>query len=371
MTVPMIDLRAQYLQIKDEVDAAVAEVFCSQGFVGGPKVTALEEAVQAYLGTGYAVAVASGTDALILALRAAGIGPGDEVLTSPFSFFATAGAIANVGAVPTFADIEPDNYNLDPALIEASLTPRTRALMPVHLYGQCADMEAIGAIAKKHNLMVIEDAAQSFGARCNGGMACLLGTASAISFYPTKNLGGAGDGGMIVCQDETLAAQLRLLRAHGAGATYYHSIVGTNSRLDALQAAVLLVKLRYLDEWNEQRRLRAGYYTRALRELPEVIVPAEAPGNSHIYHQYVVRMPRRDDALTLFRKRGIGCAVFYPLPLHRQDCFRHLGYDEAAFPQSNRACQEVLALPMYAEITPDQQDQVIAAIKDHLAGTAA
>lgn len=367
----MIDLRAQYLQIREEVDAAVAEVFCSQGFVGGPKVDALETAIREYLGGGHAVAVASGTDALILALRAVGIGPGDEVLTSPFSFFATAGAIANVGAIPTFADIEPLAYNLDTALIERNLTPRTRAIMPVHLYGQCADMSAITALAKKYNLMIIEDAAQSLGARCNGEMACRLGAASAISFYPTKNLGGAGDGGMIVCEDESLAAQLRLLRAHGAGATYYHTIVGTNSRLDAIQAAVLLVKLRHLDRWNEQRRQRAAYYTRVLAQFPEITVPVETPGNTHIYHQYVIRIPRRDAALRLFRSRSIGCAVFYPLPLHRQDCFRHLGYKQDEFPQSNRACEEVLALPMYPELTPDQQDQVINTVKDHLAGHTA
>jgi dTDP-4-amino-4,6-dideoxygalactose transaminase len=362
----MIDLRAQYQRIKDEVDAAVAEVFATQGFVGGPKIDSFEQSVTTYLGGGHAVAVASGTDALLLALKAAGIQSGDEVITTPFSFFATAGAIVNAGATPVFADIDPITFNISPEKVAARITPNTRALMPVHLYGQCADMDALRSIARQHHLAIIEDAAQSFGARYKGAMAGLLGDLAAVSFYPTKNLGGAGDGGMVVASDAAVAANLRLLRSHGAGSTYYHTIVGTNSRLDAIQAAVLLVKLKYLDKWNEQRRLIAEYYTANLKDLPGVTCPTEMDGNYHIYHQYVVRVPRRDAACEYFRGKRVGCAVFYPLPLHRQECFRHYGYDEDALPEASRACREVLALPMYAELTRDQQDLVIETLRGHV-----
>ncbi|HPC15619.1 MAG TPA: DegT/DnrJ/EryC1/StrS family aminotransferase [Candidatus Hydrogenedentes bacterium] len=368
MPVPMIDLRAQYRRIKPDLDAAVAEVFETQGFVGGPNVEKLEEGIASYLGAGAAIACASGTDALLLSLKALGIGPGDEVITTPFTFFATAGAIANVGAKPVFADIRPRCFTINPECIEPLVTPRTKAIIPVHLYGQCADMEAIHAIAARHGLTVIEDAAQALGAKRHSRPACTLAPMAAISFYPTKNLGGAGDGGMVIAQDAALAERVRLLRAHGAGTTYIHAIVGTNSRLDALQAAVLNVKRAHLDEWNAERRARAAYYTERFAEVPEVTVPVECPGNFHVYHQYVIRLPRRDEARDLFRARGVGCAVFYPLPLHLQECFRYLGYSERDCPHAVQASREVLALPMFPELTPEQQDEVVALVKEHLAG---
>ncbi len=367
MPVPMIDLRAQYRRIKTEIDAAVAEVFETQGFVGGINIDRLEKGIEAYLGVGCAIAVASGTDALLLSLKAMGVGPGDEVITTPFTFFATAGAIANLGAKPVFADIRPDCFTIDPDAIEALVTPQTKAIVPVHLYGQCADMDPINAIASKYGLAVLEDAAQALGARDKGRPACTLAPMAAISFYPTKNLGGAGDGGMVVTQDAALAQRVRLLRAHGAGTTYIHTIVGTNSRLDALQAALLNVKLPHLDQWNAERRAQAAYYAERFAEIPEVIPPVERAGNFHVYHQYVIRLPHRDAARDLLRARGIGCAVFYPLALHMQECFRYLGYEEKDCTHAAQACREVLALPMYPELTPDQQDEVVAAIKEHLA----
>lgn len=367
MPVPMIDLGAQYKRIKPEIDAAVAEVFESQGFVGGPKVQALETAVAKFVGSPHAIAVASGTDALLLLLKAIGVKGDDEVITTPFSFFATAGAIANVGARPVFVDIDPGSYNLDVNQVEMAITAKTRAIIPVHLYGQCADMSPIMDTAARHGLNVIEDAAQAFGAKYHGTSATIIGHGAAVSFYPTKNLGGAGDGGMVITRDDVIAERVRMLRAHGADTTYYHRIVGTNSRLDALQAAVLLVKLQYLAQWNEERRARAAYYSERLADVDGVIVPKESHGNYHVWHQYVVRLPKRDEAKRLFQERGIGCSVFYPVPLHLQECFEYLGYGEKDCPEAAQASREVLALPMFAELTDDQQDEVISAIKDHVA----
>ena len=367
MPVPMLDLSAQYHRIKDEINAAVAEVFETQGFVGGPKVEGLEAAIARYLGGGHAVGVASGTDALLLLLKALCIGSGDEVVTTAFSFFATAGAIANAGATPIFVDIEPDTFNIDTSQIEARATSRTRVLLPVHAFGQCADMDPIMEIASTHGLLVIEDAAQALGARYNGRPACALGNAAALSFYPTKNLGGAGDGGMAITQDETMAERVGLLRAHGAGTTYYHSIVGTNSRLDALQAAVVLAKLKYLDGWNDERRAHAAYYNERFAEVPEVTAPLELEGNRHVYHQYVIRLPERDAAREFLAGKGIGCAVFYPVPLPEQECFKYLGYKKEDCPEAGRASAEVLALPIYPELTREQQDEVVDTVKEFLA----
>lgn len=366
MKVPMLDLRAQYQCIKPEIDAAVREIFETQTFVGGSKVEGLEHAIQEYVGAKRALAVASGTDALLLLLRGMNLCPGDEVITTTFSFFATAGAISNAGAKPVFVDIDPVTYNIDVTQIESQITERTRAIIPVHLYGQCADMDPIMEIANRRNLRVIEDSAQSLGAKYKGRCACTLGDAAAISFYPTKNLGGAGDGGMVVTNNQDMSERVALLRAHGADATYFHVIVGTNSRLDALQAAVLLVKLRYLDMWNEKRRACAAYYTRNLQDFDEVQLPVETPGNYHVYHQYVIRVPRRDVLRDRLRKEGIGCSIFYPLPLHQQKCFQDLGYRVEDCPQAARAAQEVLALPIYPELTFTQQDMVLEVIKAHL-----
>jgi dTDP-4-amino-4,6-dideoxygalactose transaminase len=362
----MLDLKAQYASIKDEIDAVVADVFAAQQFRGGPHSEAFESAMATYVGVPHAIGVASGTDALYLALKALDLGQGDEVITSPFTFFATAGAIVNAGGTPIFADIDPVTYTIDPQSVTARITNRTRAIMPVHLYGQCADMDSLRAIASRHALPLIEDAAQAIGAKYKNIPAGALGLMAAFSFYPTKNLGAAGEGGMILTSDDDMAQKLRMLRCHGASATYVHQIVGTNSHLHALQAAVLNVKLRHLDDWNAARRQRAHHYNQALSEIPGIVIPVERPDCWHVYHQYVVRVPHRDACRKYFSERGIGCGVFYPLPLHRQECFA--GLDPAAqCPEADRAAQEVLALPMYAELPQAHQDEVIAALRNHLA----
>jgi dTDP-4-amino-4,6-dideoxygalactose transaminase len=367
MPVPMLDLKAQYAAIKDEVDAAVEDVLTAQIFRGGPKVEGFEKAIAAYVGAPYALGVASGTDALYLPLKALNLAPGDEVITTPFTFFATAGAIVNAGGTPVFVDIDPVTFDIDTNQIEAKITPRTRAIVPVHLYGQCADMDPILAIASRHRLVVIEDAAQAIGAKYKGRPACSMGHAAGISFYPTKNLGAAGEGGMVAGTDAKIIDTVRLLRAHGGGKTYYHEIVGTNSHLHTIQAAILAVKLRHLDAWNEQRRANAAYYNRRLADCPEARIPVELPDRYHVYHQYVVRLPQRDKAKALFQQRGIGCGVFYPLPLHHQRCFAHLGCGAAHCPEADRASEEVLALPIFPELKPEQLEEVVSAIKDHLA----
>ena len=371
MPVPMLDLKAQYAQIKHEIDAAVAEVFATQQFRDGPVVEAFEARMAAYLGAAYGVAVASGTDALLLMLRAAGVQPGDEVITSPFSFFATAGAIVNVGALPVFVDIDPVTFNLNPAAIEEAITEKTRAILPVHVFGQCADMDPILRIGRKHGLVVVEDAAQAVGAKYKGRHACTLGVAGALSFYPTKNLGAAGEGGMVITNSEKVAKAVRLLRCHGSVTQYHHDEVGVNSHLHAVQAAVLGVKLPYLDGWNARRREVCAYYTENLEGLPGVVLPKVADHAESVWHQYVIRLRHRDEALTVLRERGIGCGVFYPKPLHRQDCFAHLDCHRAYCPEADRACAEVLALPVFAELTFDQQDEVISAVRDHVAGAVA
>jgi dTDP-4-amino-4,6-dideoxygalactose transaminase len=362
----MLDLRAQYARIKEEVDAAVAAVLTAQQFRGGPEVERFEHEMTDYVGAAHAIGVSSGTDALFLALKALGVRPGDEVITTPFTFFATAGAIVNAGAVPVFADIDPRTFNLDVLQVEGHLTSRTRAVLPVHLYGQCADMDPLMALADKHGLTVVEDAAQAIGARYHDRAAGSMGRAAAFSFYPTKNLGAAGEGGLVTTNEADLANTLRLLHCHGAGTTYVHEMVGFNSHLQTIQAAVLRVKLRHLEAWTEARRDHAAYYNERFAELPRVTVPLEAPGCRHVYHQYVIRIPERDRAQELFQRRGIGCGVFYPVPLHRQKCFAHLASANAACPEAERTSREVLALPIFPELTREQQDEVIAAVRDHV-----
>jgi dTDP-4-amino-4,6-dideoxygalactose transaminase len=368
MPVPMLDLKAQYERLKDEIDAAVKEVFAAQQFRGGPVVEAFESEIALYAHVPYALGVASGTDALLLLLRAIDLQPGEEVITTPFTFFATAGAIANAGGVPVFSDIDPATFNLDPGGIEEKITEKTRAIMPVHLYGQCADMDAIRNIAERHNLAVLEDAAQALGARYHDQPAGSLGHGAAVSFYPTKNLGAAGEGGMILTGDTEIAEKVRMLRAHGSGSTYIHMMIGANSHLHTLQAAVLRVKLKHLDAWNLQRRAHAAYYNEKFADLEEIRAPREVEGNYHVYHQYVIRIPRRDEARNLLQERGIGCGVFYPLPLHRQECFAHLGCAGTACPVADQAAEEVLALPVYPELTAAQLDEVAGAIRDHIRG---
>ena len=362
----MLDLVAQHASIRDEVLRAVSAVVERQAFIMGAEVVALEEAVARLSQTRFAIGCASGTDALLLPLRALGLKPGDEVITAPFTFFATAGAVHNAGARPVFVDIEPDTFNINPDAIEAAITPKTRAIIPVHLFGQMAAMERIMPIARRHNLAVIEDAAQSIGSRrkIDGTwrMSGEIGTCGTLSFFPSKNLGGWGDGGMILTQDEALAARLRTERLHGGSKQYFHDDVGLNSRLDTLQAAVLLAKLPRLAGWSEARRRHAAYYNAAWVRSSSVRPPVIDPANEHIYNQYTLRVPRRDALQKHLQAEGIGCSIYYPLPLHLQPCFAYLGYQAGSMPESERAAQEVLSLPVYPELTTAQQDTVIDAV---------
>jgi dTDP-4-amino-4,6-dideoxygalactose transaminase len=366
-----LDLKAQYATIKDEVDAAVAEVFASQYFIGGPSVTECEEAVAAYCGCGHAVGVSSGTDALLIALMAEGIGPGDEVITTPYTFFATVGSIWRVGAKPVFVDIDPLTYNIDPASIAACVTPATRAIMPVHLYGQMADMDPIMAVAEEHGLVVIEDAAQAIGSEYKGRRAGSIGHYGCFSFFPSKNLGGAGDGGIVTTTDPERADKLSLLRNHGARPKYYHKLVGGNFRLDALQAAVVTVKLGHLDLWTDGRQRNADRYDRLFAEAGlaggAVTLPARAPfAARHIFNQYVVRVPKRDDLVKALHEAGVGCEVYYPVPLHLQECFAALGHAEGSFPESEKAALNTLALPIYPEVTDEQAGYVVRCVAEFL-----
>lgn len=360
--VPFLDLQAQYAAIRDEVLQVVQDVIDKQSFVLGEEVAALEREVAAETGSAYAIGCASGTDALLLSLKALDIGPEDEVLVPVFTFFSTAGAVCSAGAKPVFVDIEPEGFGIDPSKAEACLSPWTRAMIPVHLFGQCADMESLLALARDYNLKVIEDAAQAIGAKYQDKVAGILGDTGALSFYPTKNLGGYGDGGMILTQDEQLAAKLKMLRVHGDAGGYDHRLMGTNSRLDALQAAVLRVKLRHLARWTALRREKAQTYCELLAGSP-VELPTERPERYHVYNLFVIRAPRRDALREYLGKRAIGCNVYYPKPLHLQECFKDWGYEEGQFPVAEQASKEVLALPIYPELQPEQQARVAEAIR--------
>jgi len=366
MPVPLLDLKAQFATIRDEVLPAVMAAVESQGFIMGPAVAELECAIAGLCRTREAIACASGTDALLLPLKAL-IAPGDEVITSPFTFFATAGAIWNAGGRPVFVDIDPGTFNLDVERVAAAVTPRTRAIIPVHLYGQMAPMERVMALAAARGLAVVEDCAQAIGARrrIDGAwtMAGELGTVGAFSFFPSKNLGAWGDGGMMVTQDADLGARLRRLRTHGGAKQYHHDEVGTNSRLDTIQAAVLKAKLPHLARWSGARRAHAAAYTAAFADLDGLTPPATDPANEHIYHQYTVRSARRDDLVAALKAAGIGCAVYYPTPLHLQPCFSSLGYRAGQFPEAERASREVVSLPVYPELTPAQRDEVIETVR--------
>jgi len=363
MKVSLLDLQAHYGPLRDEIRAAIDQVCDTQALILGPHVERFEQHLAEYCGTKHAIGVSSGTDALLCALMAIGIGPGDEVICPTFTFFATAGSIARLGARPVFVDIDPGSFNLDPNLIERAITPKTKAIMPVHLFGQMAKMEAINEIACKNNLLVIEDAAQAIGARRNGIKACAHGYAGCLSFYPTKNLGAFGDAGAICCNDDKLADTIRKLRVHGSGHTYYHEMVGGMFRLAAIQAAVLDVKLKYLDGWHEARRKNAALYDQLLCGT-KVITPPIEPGNWSIYNQYVVRVQDRDTVKKKLAEANIGSAVYYPLSLHQQTCFAYLGYKAGDFPHSERACQEVLALPVYPELPEEHVRYVAGVLKD-------
>ena len=367
MNVPLLDLVAQYNTIRDEIEPSIRSVIERQAFIMGPEIAALEQAIAALSHVRQAIACASGTDALLLPLRALDLASGDEIIAPAFTFFATAGAIHNAGGKPVFADIDPATFNVSPGAIEAAITPRTRAIIVVHLFGQMAPMEHLLPIARKHGLSIIEDGAQSIGARrrIDGTwrLAGELGAVGTLSFFPSKNLGGWGDGGMMLTQDEALAGRLARLRLHGGARQYHHDEVGYNSRLDSLQAAVLLVKLRHLQAWNEARRARADWYGRALAGITAVTPPPTDPANEHIYHQYTIRAERRDALLAHLKSQGIGCAVYYPLALHLQPCFANLGYARGSLPVTERAMEEVLSLPIYPELTEAQQGLVVDAIR--------
>lgn len=367
MNVPLLDLQAQHRTIKDEVLAAVHSVIERQAFIMGTEVGQLEQALAKACATKHGVACASGTDALLIPLRALALQPGDEVIAPAFTFFATAGAISNAGGTPVFVDIDPATFNASPAAIAAAVSPRTKAIVVVHLYGQMAEMEQVMTIAKKHGLAVIEDGAQAVGARrkIDGQWRAMgeLGTVGTLSFFPTKNLGGWGDGGMMVTQDDAMAAKLKSQRMHGGTREYYHDEVGLNSRLDTLQAAVLLAKLGHLAAWNTARRKIAARYDELFKSLTQVAAPKVDAANEHIYHQYTIRAERRDQLAEHLKAQGIGHKVYYPLALHQQPCFAHLGYKAGRLPVTEKATAEVVSLPIYPELSEAQQDAVAAAIR--------
>jgi len=361
MRVPLLDLCAQYASIREQVLAAVSEVLDSQVCIGGPKVAELEKVIAAASDCRFAVGMSSGTDAILCSLMSLEIGPGDEVITTPFTFFATVGCIVRTGARPVLVDIDPRTYNLNPALIEKAVTPRAKAIIPVHLFGQMADMDPIMAVAQRHGLAVIEDAAQSITSVYKGRKAGSLGTVGCFSFFPSKNLGGIGDGGMCVTNDEALFHRLTVMRNHGSQPKYYHKYVGGNFRLDPIQAAALLVKLPHLDEWSAARRRNAEYYNMRFAGTP-IQTPFISPDCVSIYNQYVIRVPRRDEVMAHLKQSGVGCEVYYPVPAHLQACFKNLGYKPNDLPESERASREVLALPVYPELTIEQMDYVMDSI---------
>ena len=385
MGIPFLDLKAQYQTIREEIDKKIMEIIASQNFVLGTEVETLEEEVVAYSGARHAVGVSSGSDALIISLMALDVGENDAVVTTPFTFFATAGAIARVKARPVFCDIEKRGYNLDPERLAELLEvhsnkhsePPIKAVIPVHLYGQCADMTPIVSLARKYDLSVIEDAAQAIGAEYPAPegikRACSLGDTGTLSFFPSKNLGGFGDGGMVLTDDEDLARKLKLLRVHGSRNKYFYDVIGGNFRLDALQAAVLRVKLRHLEEWQRKRIEKASYYDRIFREsglgeedlvqVPEALYKDSGTANFHTYHQYVIRAKNRDSLKKFLDDKGVNTAIYYPLPLHLQKCFAYLGYKEGDLPVAEEAAHEVLALPIYPELTSDQQDFIVSSIR--------
>ncbi|HEX8746000.1 MAG TPA: DegT/DnrJ/EryC1/StrS family aminotransferase [Pyrinomonadaceae bacterium] len=401
--VPLLDLKAQYATLREELREALDRVAESQHFILGPEVEALEKEVAQYSQCEFGIGVSSGSDALLVCLMAIGIKPGDEVITTPYTFFATAGAVSRLGAKPIFVDIDPLTYNIAPEVIEAAVTERTRAIIPVHLYGQMADMDPIMEVASRHNLYVIEDAAQAIGSEYKGRRAGSIGHYGCFSFFPSKNLGGFGDGGMVTANDPELADTLKLLRNHGYRPKYYNKVVGGNFRLDAIQAAVLRVKLKYLDSWTEARQRNAARYRdlfneaelainpetvssnstegstvrlsagdeRPLREISGVVLPTEAPDVRHIYNQFVIRSGRRDELISYLKGRKIGTEIYYPVPMHLQECFADLGHRAGEYPGSECAANETLALPIYPELTDEMMATVVGAIADFYRGETA
>jgi len=363
--VPLIDLKRQYHGIKEEINSAIQDVLESQAFILGSQVKEFEDLFASYCNTKYAIGVSSGTDALLLALKSLGIGDGDEVITTPFTFFATVESIGKVRAKPVFADIDPETYNIRPDLIENRISKKTKAILPVHLYGQCSDMDPILEIAKKHDVRVIEDAAQSVGAEYKGRKSGSMGDLGCFSFFPSKNLGGMGDGGMVTCNSEELEELIHMLRIHGGKPKNYHAVLGINGRLDTIQASILIKKLGHLDHWCDERRQKASYYTEKMKGL-DLVTPKVMSFNKHDFHLYVIRVKERDRLMEHLKANNIGCAVYYPVPQHLQKCLADLGYKEGDMPETELAAKETLALPVFPEITQEEQDYVIESVKDFL-----
>jgi dTDP-4-amino-4,6-dideoxygalactose transaminase len=365
--VPLCDLQAQYQSLRQQIETAVLRVLASGQVILGAEVAALEREVADYCGAGHAVGCGSGTDALSLALVGLGVGPGDEVVMPPFTFFATAGSVVRLGAKPVFADIDPETFNVDPAAVERAITPRTKAILPVHLYGQCCDMAPLWRTAERHGLPIVEDACQAFGADYQGKRSGTLGAVACMSFYPTKNLGTLGDAGMVVTNDPEWAGRMETLRGHGMKPKYYHSMVGWNARIDAIHAAILRVKLPHVEGWIARRQAAAKRYDEIIagRGLDGFLTrPARRPGRRHTFNQYVCRVAngRRDALVKHLQSERVGCDIYYPVPLHLQECLRYLGHEAGEFPASEAACREVIALPVYPEITPEQQERVVDVI---------
>ncbi|MCB5252500.1 MAG: DegT/DnrJ/EryC1/StrS family aminotransferase [Candidatus Cloacimonadaceae bacterium] len=364
MKIPMLDLHAQYEALMPEIRRQLDKVFASHHYIMGAQVKEFEEKMQGYLGIKHAIGCASGTDALVLAVKALQIGQGDEIITTPFTFFATASSIWRNHARPVFVDIDPKTFNLDPSKIEAAITPNTKAIMPVHLFGQCSDMPAIMDIARRHNLKVIEDNAQGIGSTWDNKMSCSFGDIGTLSFFPSKNLGAMGDAGMCLTNDDDLAAALRQLRVHGEGPKYYHKCVGLNSRLDTVQAAVLLVKLDHLAAWSKARRANAAFYDRHLAGIDGLTTPYIDPKAQTIYNQYTLIASRRDELMQHLKKKDLACAVYYPLPLHLQECFSEMGGKQGDMPVSEELAEKVLSIPIYPELTEDMQQYVVDSITE-------
>lgn len=363
MKVPFLDLAAQYETIRDEIDAAIRQVIEKTAFAGGPFVQKFEEEFAAFCGTKHAIGVGSGTGALWLALLALGVGPGDEVITVPNTFIATAEAISYCGAKPVFVDVDEKTYNMNPAVLEAAITPKTKAIIPVHLFGQMADMDPIMAIARKHKLFVVEDACQAHGAEYKGRKAGSIGDAAAFSFYPGKNLGAYGEAGAVVTNSPDIDKTIRMLRDHGQAKKYYHGLVGWNARMDGIQGAVLSVKLKRLAAWNDARRAHAAQYTKLLGNMNGVVTPAEAAYAKHVYHLYVIRVRERDALIADLAKDEIFCGIHYPIPLHLQDAYRSLGHRAGDFPSAERSAAEFVSLPMFPELAPEQVAFAVEALK--------
>jgi dTDP-4-amino-4,6-dideoxygalactose transaminase len=384
MKVPLLDLKAQYQTIRPEVERAVLAVLESQHFILGPFVESCEEAIARYCTVSHAVGVSSGSDALLVCLMAEGVGPGDEIITTPYTFFATVGAISRLGATPVFVDIDPVTYNMDPAQIASRISPRTKAIIPVHLYGQSADMRPILDLARAHGIVVIEDAAQAIGAEADGRRCGTMGEYGCFSFFPSKNLGAGGDAGMVVTNDQARAQKLAILRAHGSRPKYYHHVVGGNFRLDALQAAIVSAKLPHLDGWSEARRRNAERYDQLFANsgltvcdsrawaadrrpnesrMPDVVLPSVVTGR-HVFNQYVIRVPARDELRAALQARGVGTEIYYPVPMHLQQCFAPLGYRAGDFPESEGAALQTLALPIYPELTDEQACYVVDGVRE-------